>query len=175
MLNKLVLRALLSLSLAFSFAGTATADLITQDFISDLNGDIIGSITINTDPSEVADFGLRDVFSFEEFNFFGLDMLAPGVADANQFYASFDAADYSLGLQDLVFDLTDVLGLYAWNGEYFFGAGAVDAFALSGTPDPEFALYSAFTLGEATVVSTPATLVLFLTAVAGLASRRRKN
>jgi len=173
MLNKLVLRALLSLSLAFSF--TANADLITQDFINDVNGEIIGSITINTDPSEVADFGLRDVFSFEEFNFFGVDMLAPAIADENQFYASFDAADYSLGLQDLSFDLKDTLGEFAWAGQFFFGLGDVNKFDLSGTPDPVLAGYFEFTLGEATVVPTPATLVLFLTAIVGLVARRKTH
>ncbi len=171
MLNKLILRAFLSISLALSSTGAANAALITQDFISDLTGDVLGSITINTEPSEEAGYGLRNVFSFEEFNFFGLDL----VADSGMFYASFDAADYSLGLQDLSFDLTDVLGLYAWNGEYLFGAGALDAFALAGTPDPEFALYSEFTLSEAKVVPTPATFVFFLIAVAGLIARRKNH
>lgn len=173
MLNKLILRAFLSLSLALSFS-SANAALITQDFISDVSGDVIGSITINTYPAEVDGWGLSNVYAWEEFDFFGIDMLAPVMADGSQFYASFDAADFSLGLQDLAFDLDDVFGWYAWGGAAFGGVGTVDVFDLWVAPDPEFAGFFEYTLSEASVVPTPATLVLFLTAVAGLAARRKK-
>ena len=172
MLNKLILRAFLSLSLALSFT-SANAALITQDFISDASGDVIGSITINTFPAEV-DEGFGTIYTWEEFDFFGIDMLAPDVADGFQFLASFDTADYSLGLQDLSFDLDDVFGWYSWSGVAFGGAGDVVAYDLAGNPDPEFVGYFTYSLGEASVVPTPATLVLFLTAVAGLAARRKK-
>jgi hypothetical protein len=175
MLNKLILRAFLSISLALSFTGAANATLISQDLISDETGNVIGSITINTIPSEIADFGLSDVFVFEEFNLFGFDMAAPAIADGNQFFASFDTADYSLGLQDLSFDLVDTLGAIAWNGQFFGGFGAVDAFDLGVVPNPEILAFIEFSLGDATVVPTPATLVLFLTAVAGLVARRKTH
>lgn len=174
MLNKLILRAFLSISLAFSFT-SANAALITQDFISDATGNVIGSITINTVPSEAADYGLRSVYAWESFDFFGIDMLAPAVADGFQFLANFDAIDYSLGLQDLTFDLDDVNGWYAWNGAAFGGVGDVVAHDLWVTPDPQFAGYFEYSLGNTTVVPAPATLVLFLTAVAGLASRRKNK
>ena len=173
MLNKLILRAFLSLSLALSFT-SANAALITQDFISDATGNVIGSITINTFPAEVDEWGFGTIYTWEEFEFFGIDMLAPAEADGFQFLASFDAADFSLGLQDLSFDVDDVFGWYSWNGEAAFGAGVVDIFDLAGNPDPEFAGFFEYTLGDASVVPTPATLVLFLTAVAGLAARRKK-
>lgn len=175
MLNKLVLRALLTISLALSFT-SANAALITQDFIADVTGDVLGSITINTIPSEAADYGLRDVFAFEEFNFFGLDLLAPAIANGDQFFASFDAADYSLGLQSLSFDLNDVVDAYAWNGAYEAGfGGSFDAFDLGVTPNPAFAGYFEYTLGNTTVVPTPTTLILFLTAVVGLVARRKTH
>jgi hypothetical protein len=170
MLNKLVLRALLSLSLAFSFAGGANAALITQDIL-DGNGGSIGSISINT--NNVDEFG--EVLSWEAFNIFGIDMSAPDVADGSQFLATFEAADFSLGLQDFSFDLIDTLGAYAWSGQFWEGFGDFVAFDLGVTPDPAFAGYVEFTLGEATVVPTPATLVLFLTAVVGLVARRKKH
>ncbi len=175
MLNKLILRALLSLSLMFSVFGASNAALITQEFISDTSGDIIGSITINTVPSEDAGFSLRDVFVWDEFNFFGIDMLAPAIADGNQFIATFDSADFSLGLQDLFFDVDDVYGHYAWNGFANTGAGAVDVFDLTGAPDPGFVGYTEFTLGNVSVVPTPTTIVLFITAIAGLSLRRSRS
>ena len=171
MLNKLILRAFLSLSLALSFT-SANAALITQDFISDETGNVIGSITINTFPAD--DWGLSNVYAWEEFEFFGIDMLAPVMADVDKFYASFDAADFSLGIQVLSFDLNDVFGWYSWSGVAYFGEGDVAAYDLAGNTDPEFVGYFTYSLGEASVVPTPATLVLFLTAVAGLAARRKK-
>jgi hypothetical protein len=175
MLNKLILNAFLSISLAFSFAGAANATLISQDLISDVTGNVIGTITINTTPSEIADYGLSDVFVFEEFNLFGLDMTAPAIADGNQFFASFETENYSLGLQDLSFDLVDTLGALAWNGQFFGGFGGFDAFDLGVIPNPAFVGYFEFTLGNATVVPTPTTLVLFLTAVVGLVARRKTH
>ncbi len=174
MLNKLVLRVLLSLTIAVSFVGLANATLITQEFISDATGDVIGSITINTEPSEDAGFGLKNVFIWEEFEFFGLDMQPPSLADGSQFYASFDSFDFSLGIQDLQFDLNDVFDLYAWNGAAFGGFGGVDIFA-SPNGDPSFSGYIEFTLGQASIVPTPATLVLFLTAITALAARRKNS
>ena len=173
MLNKLILRAFLSLSLALSFT-SANAALITQDFISDASGDVIGSITINTLPAEV-DEGFGTIYTWEEFEFFGIDMLAPAEADGFQFLASFDTADFSLGLHDLSFDVDDDFGWFSWNGQAAYGAGFVDLFDLAGNPDPVFEAYFEYTLGEAAVVPTPATLVLFLTAVAGIAARRKKT
>jgi len=179
MLNKLVLSALLSLSLAFSFASTANATLINQDIL-DGDGESIGFISINTDSLD----GWGDTFSWEEFNLFGIDMSAPDIADGSQFYASFDLENLSAGLWDLQFDLIDILGAYQWQAASFYeedGERVADFdYGLSiyqlGAADPAFAGYiPEMVFGEATLVPTPATLVLFLTAILGLVARRKTH
>ncbi|MCJ8296562.1 MAG: PEP-CTERM sorting domain-containing protein [Colwellia sp.] len=177
MLNKLVLRALLSLSLAFSFAGAANATLINQDII-DGDGANIGSISINID--DLDDFG--GAFKWEEFNILGFDMLAPDAIDnefGEQFIAEFDLNDIYAGIFNIAFDLVDVFGLYQWGGATFIDVdGTVDSYGITvnqlGAQNPPLVAYiSSFSFGEVTVVPTPATLVLFLTAVAGLVVRRK--
>ncbi len=179
MLNKLILRAFLSISLALTFTGAANAALITQDLL-DGDGGNIGSISINTDSLD--EYG--DTFSWEEFNLLGIDMLAPEIADGSNFYASFDLENLAAGLWDLQFDLVDVLSAYQWQVASFYDVdGKVVAefdYGLSiyklGAEDPTFAGYiSEIVYGEATVVPTPATFILFLTAVAGLAARRKNH
>jgi len=178
MLNKLILRALLSIVLAFSFTG-ANAALITQDIISESEG-VIGSITINTWSAENAGSGLSDVFVWEEFSIWGWDMEVPALPDPNQFLASFNTDDLFSGIQDLYFDLNDdfVLYPYAYNGSIgdVFNPGAtgfIDVFDINVSPTELVGFYSDVYFGDATVVPTPATLVLFLTAVAGLVVRRK--
>jgi len=166
MLNKLILRAVLSLSLAFSLAGAANAALITQDLISDTAGGIIGSITIDTVGVDEFD----TVNSWVSFDFFGFEaetaFLFAAVIDTNDFYA---------GILSLDFDVNDSCSGCEWAYNGFAGAGIngmVDIFDIASGDIMFFA--DDVVLGQATVVPTPATLVLFLTAVAGLASRRKK-
>jgi hypothetical protein len=181
MLNKLVLRALLSLSLAFSFAGGANAALITQDIL-DGEGSNIGFISINTNNLDEFD----SVLSWETFNILGFDMLAPDAIDnefGDQFYASVDPTDFSAGIFDMFFDVTDIFGAYQWEGAILIEDGVVvpdlsygivvNELGLDNPPVAAFV--PSFTFGEATVVPTPATLVLFLTAVAGLVARRKTH
>lgn len=182
MLNKLILRVFLSLSLAFSFGGAANATLINQD-IFDGSGAQIGFISINID--NLDDF--YSVYEWEQFNFLGFDMLAPDAAVnvfGDQFYASVDPADIFAGIFDISFDLTDIYGAYQWKAagfvDYdgtlisFFNYGL--AIYKLGAADPTLAGYiPEMILGSATVVPTPATLVLFLTAIMGLVARRKMS
>jgi len=178
MLNKLVLRALLSLSLAFSFASGANAALITQDIL-DGEGSNIGFISINTNNLDEFD----EVLSWEAFNILGFDMLAPEIADGFQFYAAIDPTDFSAGIFDMFFDVTDIFGAYQWQGAILIEDGVIDesqsygvvAHDLRADNPPLAAYVPSFSFGEATVVPTPATLVLFLTAIAGLVARRKTH
>jgi len=179
MLNKLVLRALLSISLAFSFAGGANAALINQDIL-DGEGSNIGFISIDTNNLDEFD----SVVSWEAFNILGFDMLAPENNESgDQFYAAVDPTDFSAGIFDMFFDVTDIFGTYQWEGAIFIEDGVVDPFqsygvvahALSADNPPLAAYVPSFSFGEATVVPTPATLVLFLTAIAGLVARRKTH
>lgn len=180
MINKLILPALLSITLAFSFT-SANAALITQDIISESEG-IIGSITINTSSAESGDYGLSDVLVWEEFSLFGWDMQALTLPDANQFIASFNTDDLFSGIQDLYFDLNDDFAAYpySYNGSVgdIFNPGAtgfIDIFDDVANPAQLVEFYSDVYFGEATVVPTPATLILFLTAVVGLVVRRKNS
>ena len=167
MLNKLILRAFLSLSLAFSFIGAANAALITQDLISDTAGGVIGSITIETLGIDEFD-SVNDWVSFEFLGFEAeTSFLFSAVIDTTNLYA---------GILSLDFDINDQCPgcEWAYNGfvESGFG-GAVDIFDAN-TGDLIF-FAGDLTLGQATVVPTPATLVLFLTAIAGLVARRKNS
>jgi len=163
MLNKLILSAILSLSLAFS----ANAALITQDLISDTAGGIIGSITIDTVSVDEFD----TVNSWVSFDFFGFE-----AETAYLFAAVIDTNDLYAGILSLDFDVNDSCAGCEWAYNGFAGAGfngMVDIFDIA-TGDLMF-FADDVVLGQATVVPTPATLVLFLTAVAGLASRRKNS
>lgn len=180
MLNKLILRAFLSISLALSFAGAANATLISQDILFNSEFDavdefeVIGNVTINLDTMDDAGFVEN---TWESFSFFGyeVDTFDP-VFDT--FLAAVDVNDLAAGLNFLYFDVTVFADLSF--------SGVIDAYAI----DPVLenitfslfnnaneALYDAGTLafGKATAVPTPATLVLFLTAVAGLVARRKNH
>ncbi|PKG83538.1 hypothetical protein CXF85_11075 [Colwellia sp. 75C3] len=177
MLNKLVLRALLSLSLAFSFAGAANATLISQDILFDSALDtvdeyqVIGNITISLDTMD--ENGYVEA-GWESFTFYGFE----ADKDFDLFFAVVDITNITAGIESLDFDVTLFTDLS-------FG-GYIDAYAFDPVLDnitysffnnANADLYDAGTLafGAATVVPTPATLILFLTAVAGLASRRKNS
>ena len=108
MLNKLILRAFLSISLALSFAGAANAILISQDILFDTISDevdeyeVIGNVTINLDTMD--DWGTVEG-TWQSFSFFGYeaDAFDP---DWNEFVAVVDADDLAAGLNFLQFDVT---------------------------------------------------------------------
>lgn len=179
MLNKLILRAFLSISLALSFAGAANATLISQDILFDTIADdvaefeVIGNITINLDTMD--EFGFVEN-AWDSFTFFGYDVDA---FDENWdlFIAIVDPGNIAAGIESLDFDVTVFSSLS-------FG-GYIDTFEIATSTNVSFSLFDnnaesifnagSLAFGDATVVPTPATLVLFLTAIAGLAARRKNN
>ena len=176
MLNKLVLNALLSLSLAFSFAGAANATLISQDILFNVAGDnideyeVIGNITISLDTMDVDGY-IED--TWESFTFYGYE--ADSIADL--FFAVVNPDDIAAGIESLDFDVTVFSSLSF--------AGYIDSYETATSTNISFSLFDneaenifsagSLAFGDATVVPTPATLVLFLTALAGLAARRRNS
>jgi len=174
MLNKLILRAFFSISLALSFTGAANATLISQDILD--AGDVIGNITINIDNATEWDIGDSYVENFVSFNIAGLNLLdlANYNLDNPLFEAHFNQDDLTAGLSTLYFDLIDVQGAFAWAGNIWAGTDANDLNVFDdGTGIVAYSDNISF--GKATVVPTPVTLVLFLTAVAGLAARRKNS
>ncbi len=173
MLNKLVLRALLSISLALSFTGAANAALITQDILD--NGAVIGNVTIDSGEAFLWEGNEFIVEEFVSFNLFGFDLV-----DFGGFEAYFNSSDLESGLSSLNFDVSDTNDDYAFSGTIWDSSfwadpsvndNYIDAWNQS-TGDP--ALFSFdVTLGDVSSVPTPATFVLFLTAVAGLVARRK--
>jgi hypothetical protein len=168
MLNKLVLRAFLTISLALSFTG-ANAALITQDIISDTAGGIIGSITIDT--VNVDEFDT--VNDWVSFDFFGYELAQPAFV----FFAEIDIMDFSAGIQFLQFDANDICANCEWaySGVVEAGLDNGTVSVFDATTDDIIFFYEDVRFGDATVVPTPATLVLFLTAIAGLAVRRKNR
>ncbi|WP_440876650.1 PEP-CTERM sorting domain-containing protein [Thalassotalea sp. PLHSN55] len=193
MLNKLVLRIFLSLSLAF--AGAANATIITQEIFYDAGYDsvdefeLIGSITINThgaDQYEVWDDVLgefvkqAEVNEWVEFNLFGFDMITEGFADllGDPSYFGFFSAivnpnDWYAGIESLDFDLSeDTYGFYEFNGyidtAFDDGYGSFDVFSASGD------LYEFGTLkfGEVSVPE-PSTLIMLFAGLLALVTRRK--
>ncbi|KGJ89199.1 PEP-CTERM sorting domain-containing protein [Colwellia psychrerythraea] len=165
MLNKLILRAFFSITLALSFTGAANAALITQDLISGTDG-VIGSVSIDTAMADDWDI-VTDWVSFE---IGGYAMSQPPIF----FEAVIDTMDFYAGIQSLNFDVNDTCTgcEWAYNGSVEAGfGGTVDIFDVASNDLVTF--WGDVTFGQATVVPTPATLVLFLTAVAGLAARRK--
>ena len=177
MLNKLVLRALLSLSLAFGFAGAANATLISQDILFNSEFDavdeyvVIGNITISLDTMD--DWG-EVSGTWESFTFYGYEADTFD-ADWNLFTAVVDVNNITAGLESLDFDVTLFSDLSF--GGYIDTYNPAASFAFSVFNNANAGLYDAGTLafGDVSVVPTPATLILFLTAVAGLASRRKNS
>jgi hypothetical protein len=172
MLNKLILRAFLTISLAFSFVGAANATLISQDILDD--GAVIGNITINIDDATVwdADWGISNVTSFTEFQIYGYD-LTTYTYDFLSFDATYFHDDLSAGLDTLNFELTEQFGFFAWAGDVF---GDTNDNVFTVADDTGVFIFSdKISLGNVSVVPTPATLVLFLTAVACLAARRKNS
>jgi hypothetical protein len=173
MLNKLILRAFLSISLALSFTGAANATLISQDILFDTMSDdvdefkVIGNITINLDT--IDDFG--SVKIWESFTFY--DYEADVLAD--KFETIVDVNNIAAGIQFLDFDVT-VFSKLSFSG-IIDSYNSTNSVAFSVFDNATAGLFDAGALafGDVNVIPTPATLVLLLTAVAGLAARRKKS
>ncbi len=177
MLNKLILRAFLSISLALSFAGAANATLISQDILFDTIADdvaefeVIGNITINLDTMD--EFGFVEN-AWDSFTFFGYDVDA---FDENWdlFIAIVDPGNIAAGIETLDFDVTVFSSLSFAGYIDAFDPDASVSFSLFDNANDSLFNAGSLAFGEATVVPTPATLILFLTAVAGLAARRKNS
>lgn len=173
MLNKLILRALFSVSLAFSFAGAANATLISQDILFDSAFDnvdeyeVIGNITISLDT--IDDWGTVSVW--ESFTFYGYE----ADTDGAYFETFVDVNNIAAGIESLDFDVT-LFTTLSFAG-YIDTYNPADSISYSFFDNADASLVTAGNLmfGDVSVVPTPATLVLFLTAIAGLASRRKNS
>lgn len=177
MLNKLILRAFLSITLALSFTGAANATLISQDILFDTISDtvdefeVIGNITINLDTMD--EFGFVEG-TWESFTFFGYDVDAYD-ENLNLFLAIVDPANIAAGIESLDFDVT-VFSTLSFAGYIdSFDPDVSVSFSLFDNANESLFNAGSLAFGDATVVPTPATLILFLTAVAGLAARRKNS
>ena len=173
MLNKILIKAALTLSLALSATGFANAALMTQDILND--GNVIGSITIDTTPSTDVGGGYRSVDSFESFSLFGYNLVNPDDALGQFFSADFLGMDLHAGIDFMSFDVNDDWAAEPWafQGEFVAGidSNAVDIFDVN--TGGFVAFFDQISFGEVSVVPVPATVFLFLAGVAGVATRRR--
>lgn len=187
MLNKLILNAFLSISLALSFTGAANATLISQDILFEKLLDVdqfnepvfaeavtIGHVSVSLGMLDV-EYGVGYLSGvWKAFSFYGyeMDTFDPNF---NDFFAIINPDDLFAGIESLDFNVT----LF----DAFEFSGFIDAYDIENNVG--YTLYNYNTdealeagrlsFGDATVVPTPATLVLFLTAVAGLVTRRKKS
>ena len=112
--------------------------------------------------------------TWESFSFYGFEVDAFD-ADFDYFEAIIDVTNIAAGIESLDFGVTLFSDL-VFSG--FIDAYDMDSsvtYSLYDNADGSLWNAGALAFGDATVVPTPATLVLFLTAVAGLASRRRNS
>lgn len=172
MLNKLILRAFLSISLAFSFTGAANATLINQNILD--AGSVIGNIVINTNDAVLFDVDDSYVESFVSFKLFDIELLdlTAFSLDNPLFEAHFNHNDLFSGLETLDFDLTDVFGAFYWAGSIWLDPSFnyIDVFD---GPNSIILFSPDVTLGAVTVVSEPKTLILLLTGLIALRARRK--
>ena len=162
MLKSMFLAIALTALSAFTLPQTAQAAPILSQQLLDLDGNILGEISIDLDTVDA--FGeVTEWFSFELFGFSPLENLF--------FIASFDPADLTAGLTFFSFDVSDVDFLYAFQGFFDSGFGFVDVFDVAAGQPVDF---TEFTLSNARLVSAPATLFLMLAAAGGLLLRRRQ-
>ena len=188
MLNKLVLSTLLSISLALSFTGTANATLISQDILFQQLVDVddsglgiyaeavtIGHLSVNLDTLDVDEDGFGYLSNtWETFSFYNTDVdtFDP---EFHTFEAVIDTNNLMAGIEFLIFEV-DVLGAFAFIGNIdAFDIESSVGYSLHNLVTGDFMEAGSLSFGDATIVPTPATLVLFLTAIAGLVVRRKNS
>ncbi|GGW86224.1 MYXO-CTERM sorting domain-containing protein [Alteromonas halophila] len=173
------IRAFVGLTILLSTSFGANATLITQDVLDLFTGDRLGSITVkmndnlyNTgfassgfgDDVRVVNFELGDLYSWGD----ELDIIFADVEiDTNNLFA---------GIQFLNLDTNDVgFGSLTWayqmDYDAFFGSGFLDIFQVS---NGGFVDFYTITLGQASVVSAPATMGLLVLALSAVFVRRRR-
>lgn len=155
-----------SLGLIAAMTINANAALITQDLIevaSDGSTGVIGSITVSTNNAVIDPiYGTGEVLSFVSFEFLGYDI---PVDDSYFFLAIFDSNNVYAGLEYLDFDIDFFLpGIVDWAFQGYFEAFSNPDFNYftvfeNGNAQPRF--FNGLTLGQASVVSEPATLAMF--------------
>ncbi|GGO63301.1 PEP-CTERM sorting domain-containing protein [Bowmanella pacifica] len=163
------------LGLIAAMTCNANAALITQDLIEvalDGSTGVIGSITINTDNALVDPVhGTGEVLSFVSFNFLGYDI---PVDDSIFFQAIFDTNNIYAGIEFLDFDIDFSLPGWAFQG-YFdaFDNPDFNYFTVFDSGSADLLFVNGLALGQASVVSEPATLAMF-GLMLGLLGMRRK-
>ncbi len=184
MLNKLVLRVFLSLSLAVT--GAANATLISQDIMFQELIDVdqnnqpifaeavtIGHVSVNLDTLDV-DSGVGYLSgTWEEFSFYGfdVDMLDP---DFDYFEAEVNPNDLFAGIESLDFGVTLFSATYVFSG--FIDAFDIDnivRYTLYNLNTGDLLEAGALSFGQASVVPEPSALILLLTGLVAFAARRR--
>ena len=183
MFNKIILKAVFVLSVAFS-AFAANATLIKQDLIfTSLDGFyfppgeevVLGTISVHT--WSLGSTGYVENAWFD-FVIDGVDVLTPADADAigdpllfGGFAAQVDMANLEAGFEFISFDVTD---WYGWESQ-----GIVDASAGFGFLEifdyfsGDIVDYGDLRLGTASVVSEPAAAFLMLGGLIAMFARRR--
>ncbi len=177
MLNKLILRVFLSLSLALSCAGTANATLINQDilfnsiFDNEDTFEVIGHVSISLDTMD--EWGEVNG-TWESFSFYGYEV-DPFDANWDLFVAIIDVTNIAAGIESLDFDVTLFSDLsFAGYIDVYDPINSI-SFSLFDNANEDLWDAGALAFGRANVVPTPATLVLFLTALMGLVVRRKNR
>lgn len=141
--------------------------IISQELLMD---DPAGPISIGFLSIDIDHIIAGEVMEWQIFNLFGFD-----IGTSFVFFADYDEFDFNVGFTFLNFDVSDLLGIFAFQGlwDLDLGLGFIDAFSVDG----DFLFAESFYLGPVTAVSPvsePATAFLFLIA-AGLLMRRRFN
>ncbi|MDO6840467.1 PEP-CTERM sorting domain-containing protein [Paraglaciecola chathamensis] len=179
--------ALVVASLGFT-SFSANAVLITQTLdLLDEQGDAIvsfGEITVEVNDSDIGT-GLIDI---EEYVSASIELMDIFDDPLNSFFAQIDASSFAslyAGLELIEFDLTlenlDVAALsydafLPGDTEYTVSVYDEDAGEAVFDPDTAFILLGEeFGLGQAQVVSAPASVAIFTLGLVAMGLRRRKN
>lgn len=134
--------------------------ILTQELL-DLNGNSLGMLSV--DLGTIDDDGF--IFEWLEFELFGFSELV-----SERFIASVDPENLAAGLNFFFFDVSDIDFTLALQGNFEFGAGTLE---MRNFPEGTIISVDDIVLGNARLVSAPATLFLMLAAAGGLLLRRR--